>query len=425
MPRPRNALWESTCGGVYVSQHAKGFRIVDIRYERRQMQRTTLDAALVLARSLAGQAAEGAVITFFELAVDFLKYGLTEWDDGSGQAISPRAKDDMTGRIRNHYGFCGNTPLSELPADVLDQAVKRAVARPDGAGASLRSKIHNDGHRILRYGKQKGLIPHDRHFTALTKNVRKKKLNDANYKGRALRPLPSHREVHALARTSAALADAAYMRLFWWLMAYIAFREGELCALKVENVVVDGRVRINVEGTVVTETGNGTFIQPYAKGYERRTVTVPRILEGPLLARVAEVRAAGGSLLFPMWKTGHKKREGLISYSTLRGNFLEAGETIGWEVKSRSGVRIYVDANGKRRRYASKPQSLEYTIHDLRAFGATAMYAPRSAGIVLRGMGMSLDAVASQLGDLKETVKRHYLGIIDSGTSAVLDREVP
>ena len=53
------------------------------------------------------------------------------------------------------------------------------------------------------------------------------------------------------------------------------------------------------------------------------------------------------------------------------------------------------------------------------------MYAPRSARIPLHDMGMSLDAVACQNGDLKETVKRHYVGIIDSGTAAVLDREVP
>lgn len=44
--------------------------------------------------------------------------------------------------------------------------------------------------------------------------------------------------------------------------------------------------------------------------------------------------------------------------------------------------------------------------------------------MVLRGMGMSVHAIARQLGDIPETVKRHYLGIIE-GSDEIFDREVP
>ena len=149
---------------------------------------------------------------------------------------------------------------------------------------------------------------------------------------------------------------------------------------------------------------------------------MPRVLESAVLARVEEVRSSGGSILFPSWTT-RTHTERVIDYSALRGLFLRCGERVGWEVLTRSEARSYTAADGRTRNYSGKAQSLEHSLHTLRAFAASSMYEPRR-GMVLRGMGMSVHAIARQLGDIPETVKRHYLGIIE-GSGELLDREVP
>lgn len=113
----------------------------------------------------------------------------------------------------------------------------------------------------------------------------------------------------------------------------------------------------------------------------------------------------------------------LLRVHVLRGIFLRCGGRVGWEVLTRSEGRTFTAADGLTRNHPGKAQPLEDSLHTLRTFAASAMYEPRR-GVVLRGMGMSVHAIARQLGDIPETVKCHYLGIIE-GSGEILDREVP
>jgi len=73
--------------------------------------------------------------------------------------------------------------------------------------------------------------------------------------------------------------------------------------------------------------------------------------------------------------------------------------------------------------HKARPQSLVYHPHNARAFAATTMHAERR-GLALRGMGMSVHAIARQLGDKPETVRAHYLGIIEEADTYLV-RVVP
>jgi len=421
MGRPRQALWESPDKAIYIKAAKGAFVVVDTRGIRREAQRSSFAHAVKFAEQIGGAPPPGAEPTFFELALDYFERGLPVWDDGSGVALSEGTIEDRKGIIRNHYAFVGNLPLSQIPNDVLRVAVDRIRRRPDKKSKSLQDKVLGVGKAVLRYGRQTGAIPADRAFPEPIQRVKTAKVDQRDFVGRVMRPLPSNRSVHRFARLSAARSGAPYMRLFWWLAAYIGFREGELCALAADDVTVGTRVRISVTKKAIYRRGRGDVIEPYAKGREHRTVTVPRLLERPLLARVAEVRAAGGSLLFPSWTPGRGERP--ITYTTLKDHFVTVGAEAGWKVINRSTPQQYTAADGRTRTYRGRPSSLEYTIHDLRAFAATSMYDAHH-GISLRGMNMSLKAVAAQLGDNPEVVKSTYLGIRE-GNAVLLDSEVP
>lgn len=159
----------------------------------------------------------------------------------------------------------------------------------------------------------------------------KKTVDSSKGFGRVVPALPSHRSVHALARLAAEDAGANYMRSFFWLLAYIGFREGELCALTVEDVEQANRLRIHVRRKAIWRTGLQTIVEECAKGYTHHTVVVPRVLERAVLARVEEVLSSGGSILFPSWTTRfHTER--VSGYSAPRGLFLRCGNKVGWEV---------------------------------------------------------------------------------------------
>lgn len=423
MSRPRKALWESHDRSVYVKQHADGFLVVTTGEARRESYRVRLDDAMELARSIAAAPSAGADMTFFELALDYYAHGLPVWDRTTDQvAMSPDTLEDRKARTRNHYADVGNLPLSELPRHFIGDAVNKIRSRQGGKSKSLQDKVRLEGLAIVRWGVANGLLPPGHDYVGPLRLVKKQKINDTQLVGRHRRPLPSHRTVHQMARAAAVHTGKGYMRLFFWLLAYLGPREGDLCALEVGEVTVDTRVRVHFTKKVVWRTGKGTIVEHYTKGYEHRSVVVPRILERPLLARVEEVRAAGGTVLFARWSR-RLPYSPYIDYSALKEVFVRCGAEVGWAVVSWSTPARHTGADGRIRTYKPRAQSLEFTIHDLRAFAASAMYEARR-GISLRGMGMSLQATARQLGDNPETVKRHYLGIIE-GNSVILDREVP
>jgi len=374
-----------------------------------------------MATAAATSAGPAREVTFFELALDYLANGTTVWNDG-GETVALCADtiEDRKGRLRNHFADVGQLPLSLLPDHFIGDAVKRL--RVKKRSSSLQDKVRTEAEAVMRWGVAQGLVPAGHDWVGPLRKVKKKAVDSSKVIGRVVPALPSHRSVHALARLAAEDTGATYMRLFFWLLAYIGFREGELCALTVEDVEQADRLRIHVRRKAIWRTGLQTIVEEYAKGYTHRTVVVPRVLESAVLARVEEVRSSGGSILFPSWTT-RTHTERVIDYSALRGLFLRCGERVGWEVLTRSEARSYTAADGRTRNYSGKAQSLEHSLHTLRAFAASSMYEPRR-GMVLRGMGMSVHAIARQLGDIPETVKRHYLGIIE-GSGELLDREVP
>lgn len=419
MPRPRKALWESSDKAVYITQHSRGFLIVDTRGTRTERFRASLhDAMEVAVATSTGPVGE---ITFFELALDYLANGTPVWNDGSDNvAWCVDTIEDRKARLRNHYGDVGQLPLSQLPEHFIGDAVKRLRAKK--LSKSLQDKVRTEALAVMRWGAAHGHVPADHDWVGPLRPVKRGGVDTSRVIGRFPRSLPSHRDVHRLARLAAHDSGAPYMRLFFWMLAYIGFREGELCALTVDDLEQADRLRIHVRRKAIWRSGLGTVVEPFTKGFSSRTVVVPRLLENSVIQRVEEVREAGGQLLFPRWGVRVRK-ESVIDYSSLRALFLRCGQECGWQVVTRSASRSYVGADGRPRHYPGKPQSLEYTIHSLRAFAASSMYEPKR-GLSLRGMGMSIHAVARQLGDVPETVKQHYLGIID-GSGEVLEREVP
>lgn len=419
MGRRRNALWESPDTLVYIARHRRGFLVVDTRGVRTEKFRATLDDARRLADQLTVNPTDEP--TFFDLALDYLENGTTVWHDGDEEvALTVNTVEDRKARLRNHFGEIGARPLSELPTHFIGDTVRRL--RIAGRSKSLQDKVRTEALAVMKWGAARGLVPVDHDWVGPLRSVRTRRVDNTKLIGRFMRPLPRHRDIHRLAKLAARQTGAPYMRLFFWLLAYVGFREGELCAVRIDDVDIDTRVRIHVRRKAVWRSGSGVVIEDYAKGYVQRTVVVPRLLEAAVITRTREVRQAGGTLLFPKWGATRRTDE-VIDYSGLRELFLRCGEQIGWTVLTRSATRTYTGADGRTRVYAGKPQSLEYSLHDLRAFAASRMHEPRR-GLSLRGMGMTVHAVARQLGDHPETVKRHYLGIID-GAGDLLEREVP
>lgn len=419
MARPRKALWESPDKQIYITQHRRGFLVVDTRDGRTERLRSSLDEALKTAR--ASSTGTPREVTFFELALDYLANGTTVWNDTQGSvALCIDTIEDRKARLRNHYADVGSLPISQLPPHFIGDSVKRL--RTQGRSKSLQDKVRTEALAVMQWGASLGLVSSTHDWVGPLRKVKKKQVDSSKVIGRNVRQLPSHRTVHELARMAARESNAPHMKLFFWMLAYMGFREGELCAVTIGDVEVGKRLRIHVRRKAIWRSGHGTIVEDYAKGYTQRTVVVPRILEAAVLARTKEVRAANGTLLFPSWTPSYRTEQ-VIDYSALRALFLRCGEQVGWKVLTRSRSRSYTGSDGRTRNYPGKAQSLEYTIHDLRAFAASTMYEPRH-GMSLRGMGMSIHAVARQLGDSPETVKRHYLGIVD-GNAAILEREVP
>jgi len=424
MGRPRKSLWESPAGDVRILASKRGYLMIDERGPK-SVETRRKDLADLMAIALQRATEEvphEREWTFFDLAGDYFDRGMKVCADKS-RACSSGWYEDSKGRVRGKYLSVGNTPLSKLPDDFIAKAAMAVRNDPVHNSLSLEIKTIGVGQRIIEYGKQIGRAPRDRIFHGpIQRRVARKTRRDGQRLTVQHHDLPSHGSVHRFAKRFAVHVEAPWMRLFWWLAFYIAFRQGELCALETVDVVErHGRLCIEVVKKVITDaTTKEVLIEPYAKGYKHRTVVVPRLLEGPLRARVAEVERSGGRLLFPAWGKGCVERH--IDYDTLKNAFVVVGHAHGWEVKKYRKVETYTIASGKLRTAKLRASSLVYTIHDARAFGATAMHHARG-GMSLRGMGMRVSKIAEQLGDTEETVKAHYLGIIDD-EEAIHDREV-
>jgi len=156
MARPRKALWESADKAVYITQHRRGFLVVDTRDGRIERLRVSLDDALATAAATsAGPARE---VTFFELALDYLANGTTVWNDG-GETVALCADtiEDRKGRLRNHFADVGQLPLSLLPEHFIGDAVKRL--RVKKRSSSLQDKVRTEAEAVMRWGVAQGLVP--------------------------------------------------------------------------------------------------------------------------------------------------------------------------------------------------------------------------------------------------------------------------
>jgi integrase len=416
MARPRKSLWESPDGTIRIRASKGGFLLIDDNGPKpTETRRKELDQliAIGLKRVSAGPIKE---MTLFELGADYFANGMPV-DENRERACGSGWFEDDKGRLRNHYRKFGGTVLSELPGDFIGQVAMAIRKHPTHHSLSLEQKTIGLGQRVLEHGRKIGKIPQAAHFSGPTqKRVDRAPTRDGQTHKVQRHDLPGHREVHRFARMFAIHHDAPWMRLFWWLSFYIGFRQGELCALETGDVrFAHGRWCIEVVKKVITDaTTKETIIEPYAKGRKHRTVVVPRLLVGPLRRRVAEVEAAGGTLLFPAWGPGGADK--YITYDKLKNAFVAVGELNGWEVRTYRGQEKHIKSDGQVTLPALRPSALVYTIHSARAFAATAMYQPRS-GMSLRGMEMRVRKIAEQLGDTEETVRAHYLGVIDDEDS--------
>lgn len=421
MARPRTGVvWdEHPAHLVYVKQRKAGYSVFDLRGEGRPRERTrrSLDEAIDLARALAAEDVVGEM-TLAELALDYFRHGAPVWEGTEELAWSEDWAEDQKGYVRTWYSRYARTRAGELPEDFIAETVERA--RRAGRSKSLQDKLAGFGHKLVNHGKAIGQIPRDRAFARPRRAVRQKK---ARRRGQALtvqhHTLPSHRQVQRFARAFAGDTGLPHLRLFWWLAFYMGFRVGELVALTVDDVFArKGRVMVAVVKKVRNSRSRGLVLEHYAKGYLHRDVVVPRLLERPLLARVAAVRADGGTLLFPSWATlgagpaGPRASEGWLNPDSLHKRFVKVGASIGWQVKATTAATVYRARTGEQKYYRAKPSSLEFRPHTARAFAASAMHA-EARGMSLRGMAMSVSAIAKQLGDLPETVRAHYLGQIE------------
>ena len=377
MGRPRqDPLWESSDKSIYIKRRKGGFGIFDTRTGS-EFSRKRFEDAVECANELQSR----GDLTFMDLALDYFSHGLPiEEGTESEPGLSEGWIEDQKGLVRNWYRHVLGVRVSNLPSDFI--AVAEMKARTAGRSKSHQDKVAGLGHRIIEHGKAIEVVPSDREFRRLAQRLRSKKGKRRGQTHKVVkRRLPSHKQVHQFARAYAGHVDRTWMRLFWWLAFYMGFREGELCALEVHDVAkVQGRIVIEVNKKVARSRSGPVRLEPYAKGYEHRTVVVPRLLVGPLLARVADVKSAGGTLLFPSWSKsgpGPVPGERWINYNTLYRTWIAVGVKMGWQVKSWHPTREYMDSNGRVCRYKAKVGSLVWRPHDARAFAATAMYDQR------------------------------------------------
>jgi|GEM_PF-3363414 len=425
MGRPRKSIWESPDELLRIREAKGGYLLTDTRGVK-PIEIARKDLGVLVA--IAEQRAELAVpteqeMTFYDLAIEYIREGMPVRENNE-RACSSGWFEDNRGRIRNHFSHVGMTKLSDLPDDFIEKAALKVRRRPKHNSLSLENKVIGIGRKVIAYGKHTGKIAKDRDFPGPTQVRVERKINrDDTTLTVQHHNLPSHASVHKFARQFAVQRNAPYMKLFWWLAFYIGFRQGELCALEASDIQErHGRLIIEVVKKVIIDaTTKELIVEHYAKGYKHRDVVVPRLLEGPVRNRVAEVSSSGSTLMFPSWKVGQSDRH--IRYDSLKNGFISTGEQIGWEVRTNREPEKYTLANGEIRTLTtSRTSTLIYTIHNARAFAATAMHVPRR-GISLRGMGMRVSKVAEQLGDTEEVVRAHYLGIIDDEFS-LLDRDV-
>jgi integrase len=418
MGRPRQQpLWESDDKKIYIKRRKGGFGIFDTRTGS-EFSRRSFEHAVACAIQLQHR----GDLTFMDLALDYFSNGMPiEEGTENEPGLSEGWIEDQKGLVRNWYRDVLGVQVSNLPLDFIAVAEKKT--RSANRSKSHQDKVAGVGLRIVEHGKALGVIPGERQFRRLSQKLRSKQGKRRGQSHKVVkRKLPSHRQAHQFARGFAAHVERPYMRLFWWLAFYMGFREGEPCALEVEDLTeVSGRIFTEVNKKVARRRSGPVCLEPYAKGYEHRTVVVPSLLVRPLLARVAEVKSGGGTLLFPSWSKagpGPAPGERWINYNALYRTWIAVGVRAGWEVKSWQPVRQYVDSNGRASRYKEKVSSLFWHPHDARAFAATAMCGARR-GLSLRGMDMSIKAIAAQLGDAPETVRAHYLGVIDTDTDDI------
>ncbi len=236
--------------------------------------------------------------------------------------------------------------------------------------------------------------------------------------------LPSLRGVLHFARAFAEHTGRPDLRLFWWIAFLVGPRIGELCALTPADVFRrDGRTWLSFTKKVAPAAdGKPERIEHHTKGYEKRDVVVPRFLARAVWRQREQAIAAGTAYLFAPWSK--RTRRAWISPSTVHDTWVTVGASIGWEVKSWTKEADYPHRNrGTTVAHKARPQSLVYHPHNARAFAATTMHAERR-GLAVYGMGMSVHAIAKQLGDKPETVRAHYLGIIEEADT-YLARVVP
>jgi integrase len=430
-PRKDGVLWTDATGKTYIRARRGEYSIYDGRgAERTETTRRDLGDALDIARHLAGQAPREPrvprlprVPTLAEVAADFFERGLPVWADDGEIARAPKTVEQLRSIVRNWFTEFLFIPVNKLPEDFIARAELAARARKRSVG--LQNKIAGMGKRLVKFAQHLGYIAPDAQFRRPLQRVVEKKVKR---KGQELKvmnhDLPSLRSVLHFARAFAEHTGRRDLRLFWWIAFFVGPRIGELCALTPTDVVRrDGRTWLSFTKKVAPAAdGKPERIEHHTKGYERRDVVVPRFLESAVWRQRDHAIAAGWSYLFAPWSK--RIRRPWISQSTIHDVWVTVGASIGWEINTRTKQADYPHrARGTVVQHKARVQSLVYHPHNARAFAATTMHAERR-GLAVHGMGMSVHAIARQLGDKPETVRAHYLGIIDEADT-YLARVVP
>ena len=424
-PRSDDVLWSSSDGGVYVRPRGGSFSVFDARGgRRRETARRDLGDAIDHARRIAGEPPpKPRVPTLAEIADHYFVHGVPIWHDTGEPALSAGWLDSLRALVRNWYGPWLSTRVDELPGDFITRA--ELAARAAGCGLSTQSKVAGAGRRLVEYAKALGHIPADARFPRPLQRVRERKVRRKGQQRTVKHhDLPSLAEVLRFARAFAEHTGRPDLRLFWWVAFFMGPRSGELCALQPGDLIRrDGRTWLSITRKVARRTRTlPERIEPYTKGYEHRDVVVPRFLEGSLWAQRELAVANGWEHLFAPWS--RRVRHPWISLATLHDTWVTVGADIGWEVVTWTREGTYPQrARGTQVTYRPRPCSLEYNPHRARAFAATIMHAERR-GLAVYGMGMSVEAIAKQLGDIPDTVRAHYLGII-ADADTYLARVVP
>lgn len=423
--RSEDVLWSNQAGDVYVRPCRGAYSVFDTRGPRRlELSRGNADDAIGLARSIAAEPARALrVPTLAELAADYFERGVPLWNETHETALDPEWVEQMKGLLRNYYTEFLWTPVDELPSDFIARA--ETLSRARERSVSHQNKTVGVGHRLVEYARALGLIPWEATYPRLIQRTRDLRPHRKG-QGHTVKKhnLPSLREVLLFSRAFGVHTGRRDLRRFWWIAFFIGLRAAELCALRPDDIFEQrSRTRIRIDKKIARAVGDlPERIEPYTKGYEHREVVVPGFLERSLRAQRDLAIANGWEHLFAPWRRG--ANHPWISLGSVHDAWVTVGAAIGWEVATWTEEKAHPQQRRNRTvTYKPRPRSLVYTPHNARAFAATTMHQELHAHPV-HGMGMQVEAIARQLGDTPETVRAHYLGIIED-SDTYLDRVVP